>query len=234
MPHWTHFVSMKRSCGVSGLSRIAAFRAGADAGEAHRAARRGRPRCAPNGAPAGSAMTSSAAPARAPRDGRARDRAPCACRRRARTSPRCAARARRGHDHSAALQRAGAGAVDQAEMLALVAERVGDRLADRHLEAQRVAVLGRLACRSPAPRRPTRPRRAPQSHVSSPADATWWTSTGITRAGSPRPRRASVRDRVAAVRSVQQQAGVAPARPRRRSRAACEGARRSRRGAGYA
>ena len=114
---------------------------------------------APNGAPAGSAITRCGTGACGARWSSARPSA-------VRLSPEGAnvagtrGASGRGHVHKSRSSAVGARAVDDAEMLALVAQRVGDRVADRHLECAARRGTAAPRCRSRARRPATRPTRA--------------------------------------------------------------------------
>ena len=181
---------MKRSCGASWLSRIAPT--GHEPTQARHIVQVSR-------------LTSIGAERRAGRQRdlalrhrrvRARDarsRAPpsCACRRSARTSP-ATRTAERGRPRPRAPRRSASASApsNTRKCCALVAQRLRDR-------RRRCASAARAPRGTAAPRRRSRARRpaiAPcasaASQTSSPTEATWCTSSGITRAGSPRPRRA--------------------------------------------
>ena len=171
MPHWTHFASMKRSCGFSWVSRIAPSGHAADAGEAHRA---------------GVAVDGDRAERRARRQrdlalrhrrvqrrgARSRARRSCACRPSARTWRRRARRSAAGHDHSAASQRGGVGAVEDAEVLALIAQRLRDRC--RRCAICRASASRYCGASSPVASTATceAPSASAASQTSSPTDAT--------------------------------------------------------------
>ena len=119
--------------------------------------------------------------------------------------------------------------VDQAEMLALVTQRVGDRVADRHLESQRIAVLRRFAAGREHGDLRGAPRERRQPHVDADRrDVLRLRAGSCAPAGRGRGARAT-RAIGSRIGGVQQQAGIAAAGPRVRRRAACARALRDRR-----
>ena len=174
----------------------------------------------PNGAPAGSGI-SVARPRRVPqRDARSRTPPSSAFRRAARRSPRRArpapAATTAAPPRSAARRRprapGSARPGSRAPARCASASPICSRSASRYCGASAPVAQHRDLARAERQRGRARRRARPKRR-----DAT---SSGITRAGSPRPRRASRAIDVAAVGGVEQQAGVAPAglRVRRQQR----------------
>ena len=174
-PHCTHFASMKRSCGASWSSRSA------PSGHAPTHARHivqvsRLTAIVPNGAPAGSAIS---------RCGTGACRARCSIASaavvrlsavNANVAGDAHAPAPAGHDHSAASSAFASAPSNTRKCVALVAQRLRDRVGDAHLRVERLAVLR-------APRAPV----ASTATCDAPcASAASQTSSRPTRRDAPR------------------------------------------------